>query len=219
VWLIRPRGVYRPQEDTWLLARSLAGAPLPPQATVLDVCTGTGALAIAAAKAGASAVTGIDISRQAIASAWLNSRLRRAPVQLVRGDFSRLVGERTFDVVLSNPPYVPCWNDEVPAHGPKRAWDAGRQGRAVLDRLCPVLPLLLNRGGMALLVHSALCGTDTTLNQLRGAGLKAAVVARGTIPFGPVMTSRAQWLEQAGLIEPGQRHEELVVIRADRSES
>jgi release factor glutamine methyltransferase len=217
VWLIRSRGVYRPQEDTWLLSRTMAEASLPPSATVLDVCTGTGALAIAAARAGARAVSAVDLSFRAIAAAWVNSRIRGLPVELLHGDFARIAGTRSFDVVLANPPYVPCWSDEVPA-GRQRAWDAGHQGRAMLDRLCPLLPVLLNRGGTALIVHSALCGTDTTLNQLRGTGLKASVVARETVPFGPVMRARAEWLESAGLIDAGQRHEELVVIRADRIE-
>ncbi|MBP2328632.1 release factor glutamine methyltransferase [Kibdelosporangium banguiense] len=217
MWLIRSRGVYRPQEDTWLLSRTMAEASFPAGATVLDVCTGTGALAIAAARAGAQAVTAVDLSSQAIATAWVNSRIRGIPLELIHSDFAQLAGKRTFDVVLSNPPYVPYRNEELP-EGLQRAWDAGPQGRAVLDRLCPLLPVLLNRGGTALIVHSALCGTETTLNQLRGTGLKASVVARETVPFGPVMRARAEWLESAGLIDAGQRHEELVVIRADRIE-
>jgi release factor glutamine methyltransferase len=214
---MRTRGVYRPQEDTWLLARALAGAPLPPAATVLDVCTGTGALAIAAARAGASAVTAVDISLRAIASAWFNSRIRGIPLELVHGDFVNLVGERTFDVVVSNPPYVPCWTTRT--SGPARAWDAGCDGRAVLDRLCPMLPSLLNPQGMALIVHSELADPEVTLNQLRGSGLKASVVARESVPFGPVMQGRTDWLEANGMIAQGQRHEELVVIRADRIEA
>jgi release factor glutamine methyltransferase len=176
-------------------------------------------LAIAAARAGAGQITAIDLSTQAIATAWVNSRIRGVPVELVRGDFTCLAGERTFDVVVSNPPYVPSCDEYVPARGLQRAWDAGRRGRAVLDRLCVMLPLLLNRRGIALIVHSALCGTEVTLNQLRGLGLKASVVGRTTIPFGPVLTSRVEWLTTTGLIRPGQRHEELVVIRADRIES
>jgi release factor glutamine methyltransferase len=219
VWLIRSRGVYRPQEDTWLLARALADAPMPHGATVLDVCTGTGALAISAARAGAATVTAVDLSTQAIAAAWLNSRIRGIPLELIRGDFTRLVGGRTFDVVLSNPPYVPSRDKNVPITGPQRAWDAGCDGRAVLDRLCVSLPFLLNQRGTALIVHSVMCGTDVTLNQLRGLGLKASVVARTTVPFGPVLNSRTEWLATAGKIRPGQRHEELVVIRADRIDS
>jgi release factor glutamine methyltransferase len=52
---------------------------------------------------------------------------------------------------------------------------------------------------------------------LRAGGLKATVVARTVIPFGPVMRSRLEWLRDRGLIQPEQEHEELVVIRADRT--
>ncbi|ONI80969.1 methyltransferase [Actinosynnema sp. ALI-1.44] len=208
--------MYRPQEDTDLLVRTMSEAALSPKATVLDICSGTGAVAISAARAGAARVTAVDVSPQAIAAAWLNSRLRKLPVELIRGDFTELVGVRSFDVVVSNPPYVPCQQATTPTRGRRRAWDAGPRGRAVLDRLCPILPHLLSPQGTALIVHSRLCGIDTTLDQLRGSGLKASVVARQMIPFGPVMRGRAEWLESAGLVEPGQRHEELVVIRADR---
>jgi release factor glutamine methyltransferase len=69
---------------------------------------------------------------------------------------------------------------------------------------------------MLLVVHSAVCGVETTLDVLRQRGLKAAVVARCMEPFGPVMRSRIELLERQGLIEIGQRYEELVVIRGDR---
>ncbi|RSM91698.1 methyltransferase domain-containing protein [Kibdelosporangium aridum] len=213
MWLLRPPGVYRPQEDTWLLADALRTAPLPPRATVLDVCTGTGALAVTAGRLGAAEVTAVDVSRRAAATAWMNGWVNGVPIRTVRGHFGYLVGSESFDVVLANPPYVPA--ARVPDFGKARAWDAGDRGRAILDRLCAVIPLLLNDKGMALIVHSELCDSDATVHQLRGANLKAAVIARQVIPFGPVMRSRAAWLESAGLIEPGQRHEELVVIRAD----
>lgn len=180
---------------------------------MLDVCTGTGALAVTAARLGAGEVTAVDVSRRAALTARLNGLVNGVTVRARRGDLSMFMGERKFDVVLANPPYVP-WVD-VAARGRARAWDAGNRGRAVLDRLCVLLPLLLADQGMALMVHSGLCDSGTTLNQLRGAGLKASVVARKVIPFGPVMRRRAAWLEREGLIEPGQREEELVVIRAD----
>ena len=88
----------------------------------------------------------------------------------------------------------------------------------MLDRLCAVAPPLLAPGGMLLLVHSALCGVDRTLHQLRGGGLKASVVARAEEPFGPVMRARADLLREQGLLAPDQRNEELVVIRGDRAE-
>jgi release factor glutamine methyltransferase len=82
--------------------------------------------------------------------------------------------------------------------------------------LCANAPLLLAPGGTLLLVHSTLCDEDRTVQQLRGGGLKAAVVARGEAPFGPVMRDRRRRLCELGLIEPGQRVEELVVVRGDR---
>jgi release factor glutamine methyltransferase len=65
-------------------------------------------------------------------------------------------------------------------------------------------------------VQSALSDAGLTLALLRGTGLKAAVAARATVPFGPVMRSRADRLRARGLVAPGQNTEELVVIRADK---
>ncbi|MEU4341868.1 HemK2/MTQ2 family protein methyltransferase [Nocardia sp. NPDC023852] len=213
--LIRGPGVYRPQADTWLLAQAMARAALPQHAHVLDACTGTGALAIEAARAGAASVTAVDVSRRAVTSAWLNCRLRGISAELLHGDFADVLAGRTFDVVLANPPYVPSPRP-VPARGAARAWEAGSRGRAILDKLCALLPALLTARGMALLVHSVLCDADLTVNQLREGGLKAAIVARDTIVLGPVMQSKTRWLTESGLIHPGQQHEELVVVRADQ---
>jgi release factor glutamine methyltransferase len=87
-----------------------------------------------------------------------------------------------------------------------------------VDRICAEAPPLLAPGGVLLLVHSALCGAEITVTALRNRGLKASVIARRREPFGPVMQARATRLEAMGLIWPGQRYEELVVIRADRTE-
>ncbi|WP_024803564.1 HemK2/MTQ2 family protein methyltransferase [Nocardia sp. BMG51109] len=211
---LRSPDVYRPQADTALLMRAMAAAAVP-CGHVLDVCTGTGAIALDALRNGAKHVTAVDISRSALLSAWLNSRLHGARIELVRGEFTRVLRHRRFDAVLANPPYVP--GPEPTARGGRaRAWNAGPAGRAVLDPLCRVLPNLLNPHGIALIVQSTLSAPDITVHRLRADGLKAAVVARETTGFGPVLRERAAWLERAGLIEPGQRDEELVVIRADR---
>lgn len=214
--LVRAPGVYRPQPDTWLLARAMTEAALPDGARVLDACTGTGALAIHAARTGAAAVTAVDLSRAAVTSAWLNSRLHGVRLELLCGDVTEVVSGRTFDVIVANPPYVPS-EEPRPTGRAARAWDAGRHGRSLLDPLCAMMPRLLTTGGTALMVHSALSGTATSLRQLRSGGLKATVVARTMIPFGPVLARRSSWLRDHGLIRPGQQHEELVVIRADRT--
>jgi len=65
-------------------------------------------------------------------------------------------------------------------------------------------------------VQSEFAGPRETLAALASAGLDAEVVAYQWIPFGPVLTSRAAWLEETGRLEPGRREEELLVIRADK---
>lgn len=209
----RAPGVYAPQADTRLLAEALRAAAIPDRARVLDVGTGTGALAIAALREGASQVTAVDLSRRAVLTARVNTIGR--PVRVLLGNALEVVAGETFDLILANPPYVPS---DRAAYGPARAWDAGIDGRELIDPLCAKAFDLLVPGGTLLMVHSALCGVDSTLIRLRDGGLKAAVVHRRWIPFGPVMLGRVDFLERHGLIEPGQRHEELVVIRGDRPE-
>ncbi|WP_342665091.1 methyltransferase [Thermocrispum agreste] len=155
----------------------------------------------------------MDISARAIAAAWLNARRHRVRLRLRRGDIRTLHGQQ-YDVILSNPPYVPSMRARVT--GAARAWDAGIDGRQVLDPLCRSAARLLRPGGFLLLVQSALSGPDLSVRMLREAGLQADIVERRTLPFGPVLRSRVTWLERRGLIEPGERVEELVMIRAER---
>lgn len=212
--LLRPPGVYPPQADTWLLAEALTEAGIPRGGHAVDVFTGTGALAIAAARIGAATVTAVDISRRAAAAAWLNLRLRGVPARVHCGDFASVFGHRDYDLVVANPPYVPAPHETTV--GAARAWDAGADGRALLDRLCELVPTALAPRGTTLIVQSALADPDRTLDALRAQNLKATVVARASVPFGPVLRARAAWLAHTGRIAPTTETEELVVIRGDR---
>ncbi len=205
-------GVYRPQEDSFLLARALRDAGGAQDAKVLDFCTGSGFLAIAAARAGAGAVTALDISRRAVLTARANALSRRLPISVLRGSLDVAVEHGPFDVVLSNPPYVP---DNGQSNEDPR-WDAGPDGRSVLDPLCDSLPQLLSPRGFALLVHSEFTGVDETLERVRAAGLSGSVVARERIPFGPVLQRRLSYLQEVELAQQGIDTEEVVVIRAGR---
>lgn len=213
VGLIALPGVYRPQADTALLARALAQEDLGPGSDVLEIGTGTGGLALQAADTGAR-VTAVDVSWLAVVTARLNALRRRIPLHVVHGDFAGRTAEHRYDLVVSNPPYVPAPSCRLPSRGPRRAWDAGPDGRTVIDRICGGAPRLLRPGGVLLMVHSGLCGSAETVRRLAGEGLAAEVTARVSVPWGPVLRSRRGWLERQGLVAEAEEWEELVVIRA-----
>jgi release factor glutamine methyltransferase len=156
----------------------------------------------------------VDVSRRAALTTHLNARRNGVRVQARRGDLFSAVRGRRFDLITANPPYLPSAEDRLPARGAERAWEAGVDGRAVLDRICEEGPGHLSPGGRMLLVQSSVCGVEETLSRLRQAGLEAEVVERQTGPLGPLLRERAGLLEQRGLLAPGTREEEVVVIRA-----
>ncbi|MFJ7780533.1 HemK2/MTQ2 family protein methyltransferase [Streptomyces yangpuensis] len=211
--LIALPGVYRPQADTRFLAEALDHEDLGPGRDVLEIGTGTGALALHAAGHGAR-VTAVDVSWTAVLTARLNALRRRLPLRLLHGDFAGRTAGHRFDLVFANPPYVPAPGDGPPAHGPERAWDAGPDGRAVIDRICARAPALLRAGGSLLMVHSGMCGAQETVDRLSGAGLTAGITARTAVPWGPVLRGRRAWLERRALASPYEEWEELVIIRA-----
>lgn len=206
-----PRGVYRPGTDTRLLRRAMRREGIVSGAEVLDLGTGSGVLAVEAARLGGR-VTAVDISWRAVAAAWFNALLNGQTVRVRHGDLTSAVPGRRFDLVVANPPYVPAPGD-APPRGIARAWDAGADGRLLIDRVCDAAPLILRSAGALLLVHSHLCDVDATLARLHGAGLRAEVVDRARLPFGRVLRSRLGWLRERGLASDGTT-EELVVIRA-----
>lgn len=211
--ILRFPGVYGPQADSSLLAAAMGREGVGAGMDVLDVCTGSGALALHAARLGAR-VTAVDISRRAVASARLNASLARLPVRVLRGDLLSVVPDRSFDVLVSNPPYVPSASARLPRRGARRAWDAGVDGRALVDRICDAAPGALRPGGMLLMVHSGFSGPEETVGRLVRAGLSASVSERVAIPFGPVMRGRLPWLRERGVVPAGADREELVIIRA-----
>ncbi len=211
--LVAVPGVFRPISDTWLLADALDREPLPPAARVLDLCSGSGALAVRAALAGRREVTAVDVSRRAVAAIRLNAAVNGVRVRARRGDLLAAVPGERFDAIVSNPPYVPAPTDALPTRGPERAWDAGRDGRALLDRICAAAPDHLRPGGVVLLVHSSLLGVERSLEALRAGGLEASVAAREHGPLGPLMNGRRAHLEAQGLLEPGAAEEVVVVVR------
>jgi release factor glutamine methyltransferase len=213
--------VYVPREDSQLLIGAMEKTGLAQGNRVADLCTGTGIVAIAACEQGASHVTAFDICPRAVHCARTDAAAAGFDISVHLGSWARAIEFGPYDLVVCNPPYVPHDPSVDVAHlpcdvGPRRAWDAGNGGRLVLDPLCGAAPQLLAGGGTLLLVQSEFAGPRSTLAALADAGLDAEVVAYQWIPFGPVLTSRAEWLEETGRLELGRREEKLLVIRADK---
>ena len=179
-------------------------------------------VAISAAEMGCASVTAFDICPHAVRCSQGNAVGAGVEVDVRQGSWTVALDCGPFDVVVSNPPYVPTpaaddGEQVAPEAGPTWAWNAGSDGRLVLDPLCRSASKLLCKNGSLLMVQSAFAGVQQTLNSLRETGLDADVVASQWIPFGPVLAARAKWLEDTGRIRSGCREEELVVIRADKS--
>jgi release factor glutamine methyltransferase len=215
-------GVYPPQLDSQLLIDALERTELTRGRRVLDLCTGSGVVAIAAAELGAVSVTAFDICSHAVRCSRVNAVHAGVDIDVRQGSWTDALDCAPFEVIVSNPPYVPTPptgdTEVIPsAAGPTWAWNAGVDGRMVLDPLCRKVSGLLADGGSMLLVQSVFSGVEESLKSLRSTGLDAEVIISQRVPFGPVLSARASWLEITGRIQQGCRTEELVVIRADKS--
>ena len=220
--VVATAGVYAPQHDSRLLIKAMWVSAEVAGRRVLDLCTGSGVVAIAAAQIGARSVTAFDISPDAINCARDNAATAGVAVDAREGSWTAAIAGGPYDVVVSNPPYVTTGPDshheQIPsAAGPARAWNAGADGRLILDPLCDSAPQLLADRGTMLIVQSEFADAEQSLRRLRSGGLRAEVVMAQLIPFGPVLKARARWMESIGMLPVGRREEELVVIRAVKS--
>jgi release factor glutamine methyltransferase len=208
-------GVWRPHNDAVLVARLLADEGLAPGRDVLDMFTGSGALALTAARLGARSVTAVDVSRRALATVAFNAYRNGVGVRTRRGDLFAPVASETFDLVLANPPYYPG-DAALPTRGGARAWEGGADGRALIDPLCAQVGQHLRPGGRLLLVHGSFNDERRTIDLLRRQGMEAEVVHRHRGPLGEVGRRRVARLREQGLAigRDGDDEEETVIISA-----
>lgn len=211
--------VYRPQQDSYLLIRALEATGPLTGLRVLDLCSGSGVVAMAAAGLGAGSVVGFDICPRAVQYARARASVAGARVDIHLGSWTQALECAPFDVVACNPPYVPTEPDsDGPMAGawgaPSTSWNGGPDGRLILDPLCGVAIEMLAEGGVLLLVQSEFADLGRSVQQLRGSGLMAEVALSEQIPFGRALTEQADWLEETGRLETGCRQETIAVIRA-----
>lgn len=150
--------VPRPDTETlvdWaveVLAQAEAARP----AQVLDLGTGSGAIALAVRQAWPHChMTAVDLSPAALAQAQANGERLGIPVHWRQGSWWEAVAGQRFDLVLSNPPYIAEGDPHLAAlqHEPRMALTSGADGLDDLRRIIAEAPAHLNPGGALLLEH------------------------------------------------------------------
>ncbi|MXP23193.1 peptide chain release factor N(5)-glutamine methyltransferase [Gordonia sp. HNM0687] len=160
-------GVFTPRPETEFLAQWAVAALSGGSVThVVDLCSGSGALAIAVALLVPSVrVTAVERSPQAVE--WLSRNVDEAGadvagrVSVVRADVTdaelmrELIVPATVDVVVANPPYVPEGSTISPevTHDPHDAVFGGADGMAVIVPMLPVIAEMLRPGGLVGIEH------------------------------------------------------------------
>jgi len=147
--------VYGPGEDSLMLLRHVVDRV---EGLVLDVGTGSGVQAVAAAsKPEVLRVVAVDIAPESVGVA--RSRAIEAgvsdKVEFKVGDLFGGLGDVGFDWVVFNPPYLPSEGDADEA-----SWSGGLHGSEVITRFLSEALGHLKPGGGILLVHSSLTGLD-----------------------------------------------------------
>lgn len=154
-----------------LLAELLDRTTIPPGARVLDLGTGSGVLAVCAARV-AGEVAAVDINPAAVRCARINALLNGVEERLTvyEGDLFDPVAGRTFDVVLFNPPYF--------RGRPRSPLDRAFRATDVIERFAAGLPAALAPGGKALLVLSTNGEQAATLAALADQGYASRPLVR-----------------------------------------
>jgi release factor glutamine methyltransferase len=149
--------VLIPRPDTELIVE-LAIERLAPRARLLDMGTGSGAIAVSVAHTRPDAlVTALDVSEEALAVARANAATNGAAVRFLRSDWFAALGNEEFDLIASNPPYIASGDAHL-AQGDLRFEPSGAltdfaDGLSALRTIIEGAPAHLVQGGWLLLEH------------------------------------------------------------------
>ena len=147
--------VLTPRMETELLVEQVLNAQKNfKKTTILDIGTGSGAIAIAVAKNCDAQVTAVDVSKSALAVAQSNAKKNDAKIEFLHSNlFDNLKRKRKFDIIVSNPPYIPS-NDiahldkNVRECDPLLALDGGEDGLDFYREISSQAKNRLNSNGM-----------------------------------------------------------------------
>ena len=146
------RDVLIPRQDTETLVETVLDREKDPAISILDLCTGSGCIAVSIKKLGGySHVAASDLSDKAIGLAMRNASINDTEIRLIKSDLFKDIDGR-FDVIVSNPPYIPAeeietLSPEVRDHDPRMALDGGEDGLDIYRRIVSECGDVLNAGG------------------------------------------------------------------------
>lgn len=146
------KNVLTPRQETELLVEKVLGEIAQNKAKVLDLCTGSGAIAISIAKNSKADVLGVDISESALDIAKFNAEKLGADVKFKQSDMFSRIGKKKFDVIVSNPPYIKTdeialLEKEVKNFDPSLALDGGEDGLYFYRIIASLAPKYLAQKG------------------------------------------------------------------------
>jgi release factor glutamine methyltransferase len=156
-------GVFIPRPETEAMLEWSVAQRLPQDPVIVDLCTGTGALAFALSKNWPEArIVAVDDSENALVYADRN--LEGTGIEVIRADVTKpgLLPEldARVDLLVANPPYIPdgtVLEPEVAEHDPPHALFGGPDGMAVIDAIAELAARWLRTGGFCAVEHD-----DTT---------------------------------------------------------
>jgi len=169
--------IPRPETEHLVEQAILMARGIGPRVRIVDLGTGSGAIAVALAHALPDAkITAIDLSPEALKIACDNAERNGvgARIRFLQGDLLAPVAAEQFDLIVSNPPYVPSTDREslaieVRQHEPHLALFAGADGLDVYRHLIPSAARALIRGG-SLALEIGYGQVDSVRRLLAGAG-------------------------------------------------
>ncbi len=149
--------IPRPETEEMVM---MAVAAAEENSNILDLCTGSGAIAIATYKeirkrGGSCKMTAVDISEDALTLAKENAAENDADILFIQSNlFNRIRGR--FDVIISNPPYIPSaeidrLQTEVRDYEPRLALDGGEDGLDFYRQIAANVSKYINRGGLLIM--------------------------------------------------------------------
>ena len=153
------KNVLSPRPETELLveeAIKIINSLNSKKTKVLDLCTGSGIIATIIAKNTDAKVFASDVSTSALSVAKKNAEAHGAKVKFIESDLFKNIKKEKFDIIISNPPYIPskdilALEDEVKKNDPLISLDGGEDGLYFYREIIKAAPDYLNKNGYIML--------------------------------------------------------------------